>query len=99
MWPNLQDHLKTESVLGKGVLRHIRDLDALSFPKSVPASSTKGLLPPTPSGMSSDRSRQTSSDLTSEAAPEIVVWTEDMDMDSPSQSESDDSSALQASVE
>uniref|UniRef100_A0A8H7NA60 HMG box domain-containing protein n=1 Tax=Bionectria ochroleuca TaxID=29856 RepID=A0A8H7NA60_BIOOC len=37
-----------------------------------------------------DLSRQSSSsNLSSEVAPEIVVWTEDMDLDSPSQDDSD----------
>lgn len=55
--------------------------------------------PATPSVPSATHSRQTSTDYTSEAAQEIVVWTEDMEIDSESQAESEDSSALQQTTE
>lgn len=38
--------------------------------------------------------RSSSSDLSSEIAPEIVVWTEDMDVDSESEDEPDGSSDM-----
>ncbi|KAM0559678.1 hypothetical protein ACHAPJ_004202 [Fusarium lateritium] len=46
--------------------------------------------PITPDVVSMPQSRQTSTEIASEIAPEIVVWTEDMDIDSASPVESDD---------
>ncbi|KAF4967764.1 hypothetical protein FSARC_4738 [Fusarium sarcochroum] len=46
--------------------------------------------PITPDIVSMPQSRQTSTEIASEIAPEIVVWTEDMDIDSASPVESDD---------
>ena len=74
---------------------HFGDIKNLDR-KSVIASTVKGRISPpaTPDLVSSIRSRQTSTDNTSEIAQEIVVWTEEMDVDSASQHESDDSSEL-----
>lgn len=49
-------------------------------------------LPSTPGIASSVQSRQASSDRSSDIAPEIVVWSENMDFDDMSQQESDDES-------
>ncbi|RGP81576.1 lysine-specific histone demethylase 1 [Fusarium longipes] len=46
--------------------------------------------PITPDVVSVPQSRQTSTEIASEIAPEIVVWTEDMDIDNASPVESDD---------
>ncbi|KAM0241075.1 hypothetical protein ACHAPO_001877 [Fusarium lateritium] len=46
--------------------------------------------PITPDVVSVPQSRQTSMEIASEIAPEIVVWTEDMDIDNTSPVESDD---------
>jgi hypothetical protein len=84
---------------GKGSKReHFGDMkDIESFPsKSIVSATTKGRISPpaTPDIVSSNRSRQTSTDNASEAAQEIVVWTEEMDIDSASQHGSDGSSEL-----
>lgn len=85
---------------GKGLEKEhfgdIKDIESLPFPKSIISTTTKGRISPpaTPDIVSSVRSRQTSTDNNSEVAQEIVVWTEEMDIDSASQHESDDSSEL-----
>lgn len=84
---------------GKGLERQhfgdIKDIESLPFSKSIISTTAKGRISPpaTPDIVSSVRSRQTSTD-NSEVAQEIVVWTEEMDIDSASQQESDDSSEL-----
>ncbi|KAJ4268422.1 hypothetical protein NW762_002485 [Fusarium torreyae] len=56
--------------------------------------------PITPDVVSVPQSRQTSTEIASEIAPEIVVWTEDMDIDSASHVESDDElSSIHSDIE
>lgn len=67
-------------------LRHI--------PASASPSRSRTSLPSTPGVESAFQSRQGSSERTSEIAPEIVVWTEDMDFDDMSEGKSGDSSSM-----
>ncbi|KAF4977258.1 hypothetical protein FZEAL_6198 [Fusarium zealandicum] len=78
---------------GKGVL------DSLSASEAIVVPSAQGRISPptTPDLGSVSQSRQTSTEQASEIAPEIVVWTEHMDLDSGSQS--DDLSSVDADIE
>lgn len=80
--------------LRKGGLGDKCALDSLSPSETIVVPSTQGRISPptTPDMVSIPHSRQTSTEQTSEAAPEIVVWTEEMDMDSESPTDSDLSS-------
>lgn len=62
----------------------------------VPSAQTRMSPPTTPDMASLPQSRQTSTEHASEAAPEIVVWTEDMEVESESAGESDDQSSVVA---
>ncbi|KAF7547224.1 hypothetical protein G7046_g9069 [Stylonectria norvegica] len=101
MGTSFRNSVRTGNGFGKGRFADIGHLDSLSLSRSVIAAAAKGRMSPpaTPDLLSSNQSRQTSTDDISEAAPEIVVWTEDMDVDSASQHESDGSSGMHGSVE
>src|SRR5688572_28019228 len=82
----------------KGIGFRKRDIDEGHVIDSLPPSDTiimsnlPGRISPpiTPDVVSVTQSRQTSTEIASEIAPEIVVWTEDMDIDNASHVESDD---------
>jgi hypothetical protein len=82
----------------KGIGIRKRDVGEGNVIDSVPASDTLAISsvpgrispPITPDVVSVPQSRQTSMEIASEIAPEIVVWTEDMDIDNASPVESDD---------
>ncbi|KAJ4009033.1 hypothetical protein NW752_008982 [Fusarium irregulare] len=82
----------------KGIGFRKRDIDEGDVIDSLPPSDTiimsnlPGRISPpiTPDVVSVPQSRQTSTEIASEIAPEIVVWTEDMDIDNASHVESDD---------
>lgn len=73
----------------KGIGIRKRDVDEGNVIDSVPPSDTSPISgvpgrispPITPDVVSVPQSRQTSMEIASEIAPEIVVWTEDMDID------------------
>ncbi|UZP44062.1 hypothetical protein NXS19_011874 [Fusarium pseudograminearum] len=82
----------------KGIGIRKRDVDEGNVIDSVPPSDTSPISgvpgrispPITPDVVSVPQSRQTSMEIASEIAPEIVVWTEDMDIANASPVESDD---------
>ncbi|KAJ4166791.1 hypothetical protein NW765_008717 [Fusarium oxysporum] len=82
----------------KGIGIRKRDLDdkdaidSLTPSDTIVMSNPPGRISPpiTPDVVSVPQSRQTSTEIASEIAPEIVVWTEDMDIDNASHVESDD---------
>ncbi|KAF4955486.1 hypothetical protein FGADI_4459 [Fusarium gaditjirri] len=82
----------------KGIGIRKRDLndkdaiDSLTPSDNIVMSNPPGRISPpiTPDVVSVPQSRQTSTEIASEIAPEIVVWTEDMDIDNASHVESDD---------
>lgn len=99
---------RLEHTFGVGIgvrkvfLRDKNILDSLSpSESSVTAAATQDRISPpaTPDVMSSAQSRQTSTERASEVAPEIVVWTGEMDVDSPSPVRSDDLSSIGAKTE
>ncbi|KAF4471207.1 lysine-specific histone demethylase 1 [Fusarium albosuccineum] len=65
----------------------------------VPTAQTRMSPPTTPDVASLSQSRQTSTEHTSEVAPEIVVWTGDMELDSDSPPESDNLSSVNGEVD
>ncbi|KAH7209251.1 Sec1-like protein [Fusarium oxysporum] len=67
-------------------------IDSLTPSDTIVMSNPPGRISPpiTPDVVSVPQSRQTSTEIASEIAPEIVVWTEDMDIDNASHVESDD---------
>ncbi|RSL54205.1 hypothetical protein CEP53_007505 [Fusarium sp. AF-6] len=65
----------------------------------VPSAQTRMSPPTTPDMASLPQSRQTSTEHASEVAPEIVVWTEDMEVESDSAAESDDQSSVVGDAE
>lgn len=93
MGAGFRNNLRPGSGLGKIQFGDLRNLDSLSLAKSVISATTKARMSPptTPDVLSSNQSRHTSTDYTSEVAQEIVVWTEEMDIDDGSQHESEDS--------
>ena len=82
----------------KGIAIRKRDLDdkdaidSLTPSDTIVMSNPPGRISPpiTPDVVSVPQTRQTSTEIASEIAPEIVVWTEDMDIDNASHVESDD---------
>ncbi|KAG9505666.1 hypothetical protein J7337_002638 [Fusarium musae] len=82
----------------KGIGIRKRDLDdenaidSLTPSDTIVMSNPAGRISPpiTPDVVSVPQSRQTSTEIASEIAPEIVVWTEDMDIDNASHVESED---------
>jgi hypothetical protein len=82
----------------KGIGIRKTDIDGGPVNDSIPSSNTLAMSgvpgrispPITPDVVSVPQSRQTSMEIASEIAPEIVVWTEDMDIDNTSPVESDD---------
>ncbi|KAF5662386.1 lysine-specific histone demethylase 1 [Fusarium heterosporum] len=92
----------------KGIGIQKVELDEKSVIDSLPPSDTilmangQGRISPpiTPDVISGSQSRHTSTESASEIAPEIVVWTEDMDIDNASPVESDDElSSLNSDIE
>ncbi|KAF5025831.1 hypothetical protein F66182_2053 [Fusarium sp. NRRL 66182] len=76
-------------------------LDSLPPSDTVVVPNGQGRISPpiTPDVVSVPQSRQTSTEIASEIAPEIVVWTGDMDIDSASSVVSDDLSSAHSDVE
>lgn len=93
MGGGFRNNIRPGNGLGKVPFGDLRNLDSLSLAKSVISATTKARMSPptTPDILSSNQSRHTSTDYTSEVAPEIVVWTEEMDLDDTSQHESEGS--------
>ncbi|KAH7252390.1 Sec1-like protein [Fusarium tricinctum] len=92
----------------KGIGIRKVEIDEKSVLDSLPPSGTifmsngPGRISPpiTPDVVSGSPSRQTSTESASEIAPEIIVWTEDMDIDNASPVESDDDlSSLNSDIE
>ncbi|KAH7272510.1 Sec1-like protein [Fusarium solani] len=77
----------------------VLDSQPTSDPVVVPNAQTRMSPPTTPDMASLPQSRQTSTEHASEVAPEIVVWTEDMEVESESAAESDDQSSVAADAE
>ena len=101
MGTGFRKSLGAGSGLGKVHFGDVKNLDSLSLSTSIIAAGAKGRISPpdTPEVVSSTQSRQTSMDHISDVAPEIIVWTEDMDLDSTSQHDSDDLSDMNINEE
>ncbi|KFA51462.1 hypothetical protein S40293_06737 [Stachybotrys chartarum IBT 40293] len=96
MGTSLRSHVRTGTRFsGRGV-NNTADVGSLAVTSSMSAFSAKSHMSPpeTPDVEPLKPSRQSSSEE-SDIAPEIVVWTEHMDLDYASQADSDDPSALQ----
>ena len=93
---SLSDSPRADSDMLKRNYPRSRFSDPASPSTSFKASFAKGNSshPVAASVASSVRPSRASSQYSSEAAPEIVVWTEDMDIDSSSRSDSDEESEL-----
>lgn len=98
MRTNLHDHFEMEGAFSGAELKDRDRNPEGSALKRNPASASPTRsqisLPSTPGVDSSGQSRQGSSEISSEIAPEIVVWTEDMDFDDMSQHDSDGSAPM-----
>ncbi|CAM1505642.1 Fc.00g112790.m01.CDS01 [Cosmosporella sp. VM-42] len=101
MGTSFRNSLGAGNGLGKIHFGDIKNLDSLSLSTSIVTASAKGRISPpdTPEVVSSTQSRQTSMGHNSDVAPEIIVWTEDMELDSASQHYSDDLSEMNTSEE
>lgn len=82
-----ENHLRLEKEVPAGqIFSHAQDIDSSSISSLAPesVSNNHGHIAVSPSSSLStpQASRQGSSDESSEVAPEIVVWTEDMDLSS-----------------
>lgn len=96
MGTSLRSNLGTGSRLGKDTFNNTRVLNSFSVLQSA-ASFHIGTHTSTPEAASSARSsesRQSSSGVSSDIAAEIVVWTEDMDLDVGTPGDSDESSPM-----
>jgi hypothetical protein len=73
------------------------NLSSLSTLTSVRGINSKSQISPpaTPNDRATPQSPQGPSDQSSDIAPEIVVWTEDMEFDEDSQEESEDASDME----
>jgi lysine-specific histone demethylase 1 len=83
----VENHLRLEKEVPVGQnFSHTQDIDSSSISSLAPESVTnnQGQIPVSPSSSlsSPQASGPGSSDESSEVAPEIVVWTEDMDLSS-----------------
>lgn len=98
MRDSLHGHLKMEGGFTKANLKGLdaKGRGSVLRPNGDSASPTRSQisLPSTPGIGSTFQSRGASTERSSEIAPEIVVWTEDMDFDEMSQDEPDDSSLM-----
>ncbi|KAF5526917.1 Lysine-specific histone demethylase 1A [Colletotrichum aenigma] len=101
MRTSLRPRVKQESGFGKGPLMafssqdsHISDLPPSRANAPLDRISAKNL-----SDSTSSSSSRLSSEAVSEIAPEIVVWTEDMDLDDTSQDEAEPSPTFESNHE
>lgn len=82
-----ENHLNLEKEVPAGqIFSHAQDIDSSSISSLAPESVTNNhghiAVSPSSSLSTPQVSRQGSSDESSEVAPEIVVWTEDMELSS-----------------
>lgn len=100
-----KNHLRLEKEVPAGqIFSHAQDIDSSSMSSLAPESVTnnQGHIAVSPSSSLStpQASRQGSSDESSEVAPEIVVWTEDMDLSSSlSSQDPEESSSMHLGTE
>jgi hypothetical protein len=91
MGTTLRKRFKQESGFGKGDSEGLRDLNLQRLPlyRLATAADTNTSLPSPiePKPEHSSHSSRTSSEQVSDIAPEIIVWTDDMDIDDQSQDE------------
>ncbi|KAH8737639.1 Sec1-like protein [Ilyonectria robusta] len=95
-----RNNLKTGTGLRKGSLGGKGIFDSLSLSATVIAPSVQVRMSPptTPDIASSAQSQRTSTEHTPEIAPEIVVWSGNMEIDAESPHESDDSMSVHVNV-